>query len=1042
LNLHPLIPLLSCELTAQVHISFMAIFATDTLAGEGSTVEMESSLESFLRSTFSEALWFAAGFLLFHLSMRLGFLPSFAGIMNLGSHRKATLKADAKPIRSLACKAICADSAAGKNHAVLKTWQSEKMSKAALPLEAIQAVALALAEVSPETLASELASYLRRHPTLARPKQLHAIVESLIQFGTPKLAEELLLQHPNSADSGLHGELLVGGFASQGNHQKVNELLSSASDNETKHVMYSAAVRGFLKAGSINSAAKLISKMNQLGFKLSPSMLMSFIQSSLNSQDIPLTDALLVLPELSSEIAAVALADCQVRDDISTASMIEQRLRDQHTALTYVIYEPLLKLNAKADENKALSLFKEIREKGLYLSEGLCGLVLSRCGDTKHLQLAEVVQNYLREKKMTSLATYKTLMKVYASCNLFDRACNLLEHVLEDGIEPDHVMYGCLVKFAVKCGREDLSDRLFMKAQGGDVQNYMWLIRSAGRKGDVPRALELLKGLRSKKADQVDAGVYNCVLDVCLSCHAIKEAEEVLQDMRKRKLLTLVTYNTLMKHYCLEGNFRKARSLLFEMRREGLSPDTASFNCLISAAVSADDVVQAWDIFDEMERHCLKADHFTISILMKIVRRSHNVRDASRALAVLDRSGVNICEDDVLLNTVLDACIHSKDFQRLAQVVAEFERAALKPTVQNYGLVIKAYSSLRQTEKCWKVWDEMTVARGLVPSDVALSCMLDALINAGDIEEALKLFKAWRTHVPLNTVIFSTIIKGFASQGDAARAMEMYREVKSADLKMNIVAFSTLIDAQAKAGNTELAESLLLEMEKEGVQPNTITYSSIVKGHCLRGDMDSALKSFETMLSKGLKADTVIYNTLLDGSVRSSRFELCDQLLRDMTGYGVKPSNFTLSIVIKMWGKRRRLQAAFDAVRIHMKECHHRLDASICNAILSACFHNNKPQRALEAMAEMKTWSNCDGPDGTTYNSLVGGLLRAGWLKEACAVAIEVTEVLKKSSLAPEVLKQLHKALSQQKLLADLWPPLESALRAARQHIPDGLSSR
>merc|ERR1719222_1840867 len=101
---------------------------------------------------------------------------------------------------------------------------------------------------------------------------------------------------------------------------------------------------------------------------------------------------------------------------------------------------------------------------------------------------------------MMSLAVYKTLMKVYACCGLFDKACDLYQQVLADGIQPDHVMYGCLVKFAVKCGRTDLSKELFEKSEGGDIQNYMWLIRAAGREGNVKRALELLRGLEGKMA--------------------------------------------------------------------------------------------------------------------------------------------------------------------------------------------------------------------------------------------------------------------------------------------------------------------------------------------------------------------------------------------------------------------------------------------------------------------------------------------------------------------------------------------------------------
>ena len=34
----------------------------------------------------------------------------------------------------------------------------------------------------------------------------------------------------------------------------------------------------------------------------------------------------------------------------------------------------------------------------------------------------------------------------------------------------------------------------------------------------------------------------------------------------------------------------------------------------------------------------------------------------------------------------------------------------------------------------------------------------------------------------------------------------------------------------------------------------------------------------------------------------------------------------------------------------------------VCAGLISACFHNGAPKRALEALAEMKSWPNCDGP--------------------------------------------------------------------------------
>merc|ERR1719282_2234129 len=95
-----------------------------------------------------------------------------------------------------------------------------------------------------------------------------------------------------------------------------------------------------------------------------------------------------------------------------------------------------------------------------------------------------------------TIAVYSALMKVYAYCGMYDRACNLYDQIRADGLEPDAMMYGCLMKFAVECGRTDLSRELSEKAPSLDIQNYMSLIRAAGRDRDIKRAFDVLNKLK------------------------------------------------------------------------------------------------------------------------------------------------------------------------------------------------------------------------------------------------------------------------------------------------------------------------------------------------------------------------------------------------------------------------------------------------------------------------------------------------------------------------------------------------------------------
>merc|ERR1719472_145486 len=105
--------------------------------------------------------------------------------------------------------------------------------------------------------------------------------------------------------------------------------------------------------------------------------------------------------------------------------------------------------------------------------------------------------------------------------------------------------------------------------------------------------------------------------------------------------------------------------------------------------------------------------------------------------------------------------------------------------------------------------------------------------------------------------------------------------------------------------------ALLEEMKTARVEPDVITYSTLVKGYCFAGDVDRAFKVLAEMKADGkFSPDEILYNSLLDGCAKQGRVEEALQLLDDMRTNGCVPSNYTLSILVKLLGRTRRLDGA------------------------------------------------------------------------------------------------------------------------------------
>ena len=123
-------------------------------------------------------------------------------------------------------------------------------------------------------------------------------------------------------------------------------------------------------------------------------------------------------------------------------------------------------------------------------------------------------------------------------------------------------------------------------------------------------------------------------------------------------------------------------------------------------------------------------------------------------------------------------------------------------------------------------------------------------------------------------------------------------EVPAAYFSMEAELLQVQLDAQS--GTVDQCAEMLGSMREEfGIEPDRTTSSTNGKDFCMMGHIDQAVAVMESARRTGFAADVIIYNTILDGCSTRDNFEMCDRLYRQMIEDGVKPTNFTLTVMIK-----------------------------------------------------------------------------------------------------------------------------------------------
>merc|ERR1719316_1259561 len=620
---------------------------------------------------------------------------------------------------------------------------------------------------------------------------------------------------------------------------------------------------------------------------------------------------------------------------------IDETVTESSLHLSYPAFDCIVKGFAQSASLKAIEYFEKMVEQGYHLSEGSCVGMITHCADSKFLKLAEHIVRFRRERKEMTLSIYSALMKVYAASKLYNKCCDLYPEVLEDGIEPDAVMIGCLMNFAARAGRSDLSNELFASSKHpAEVQNYMSQIRACRQTGDVKRAMKMLRELRAKGLG--DKAAFNSVLDVCVCSGQMAEALALFNEQQKELMeCDVIAYNTLIKGYCNQRQVGKATEMFYRLQKDGFDANDVSYNSILNAHIRDRDFDAAWAWFEKMKADGFEEDSYTVSTFVKAVKNCNNDTYVNRVLGMLDNTKVDITSDEVLLNVVLDAFVRLKDMKRLTSVVKKVKTMAMVPPVATINTLMKAFNSLKQIDEVMELWRVMTEVREFEPNDISIGCVTDALVSNERVEEAAEFLNSVKRKYPLNTVIYSTLIKGFAITRNAAAAWEAFMNMKAESIVPNLVTMNTLIDAHARAGKMDKCAEILGSMKEEfGIEPDRITYSTIVKGFCMMGHIDQAVAVMESARRTGFAADVIIYNTILDGCSTRDHFEMCDRLYNQMIEDGVKPTNFTLTVMFKRFGREGELDKAFEAAENVPYQFGFRPNQQAYTCLISACVMN------------------------------------------------------------------------------------------------------
>jgi len=694
---------------------------------------------------------------------------------------------------------------------------------------------------------------------------------------------------------------------------------------------------------------------------------------------------------LTEEVLHSLLTECARQRDTALTQRVERLAREHGIKFSDQTYGLLVK-GLSSDPALVSMLFDQALAQRVEMTPEFALAMISHCCQTANVVMADRLYGHLKEKK---LSVVSALVRFYAEQGEHEKACTIYEKDLASASEEssrsplvDPRLERMVMDCAVRCGRSELAKALF-GVSPSDLAKFITMIRKCATEKNLEGARAVFEAAKSSGAE-LNNFVYNALLDACVECQDLKAAEDFMVETRRAGMVDVVSFNTLIKAYLQLGHFVKGRALIDEMKKEGFQPNKVTFNELINATIAkgkAPGFPEIWDIVSEMQAADVTPNRVTCSILLKCLNAKSDMQNITRTMELIDKMDEPM--DEVLLSSIVEACVRIGKPELLSTKLRMLKESfGVVNGSHTFGSLMKAYGHAQDIDGVWRCWREM-LSRHIKPTSITAGCMVEAIVNNGDTEGAYEIIHQMRDddqcREALNSVPYCSVLKGFARDKKLERVWAVYEEMLERKVEVSIVAFNTIFDACARSGRMDQVPKVKQDMAKAGIRPNLITYSTMLKGYCRLGDMQTGFDLIRRMKKEdALTPDEIMYNTLLDCCVKGNLVDEGLRLVEEMQREGVKPSNYTLSFLVRMLSRSRNLDGAFAIVDELTQKYHFRPNVHVYTNLILACFSKRDSVRALHTLERMAR--ERVQPDARLYQILIDNCLRGARPEEAAGL--------------------------------------------------------
>ncbi|XP_015168109.1 pentatricopeptide repeat-containing protein DOT4, chloroplastic-like [Solanum tuberosum] len=374
------------------------------------------------------------------------------------------------------------------------------------------------------------------------------------------------------------------------------------------------------------------------------------------------------------------------------------------------------------------------------------------------------------------------------------------------------------------------------------------------------------------------------VVTALVGVYAIWDMDTAWQLFNHTKEKDVILWSAMASACVKSGEYVEAIELFREMQLCGVEPNYVSIVGIVPACAN----LGALSIGKEIHAYSIKVSSIShVNIQNSLVDMYAKCGSLKASITVF--RGIEK-KDLVSWRSMIHGCVENGCFNEALSLFSEMRYCCFEPDEGVIREVIGALSQLDEI-KIGQCFHSFALKQGFLGCVSVVTALLHIYGGFGDIESARSLFDPLKSK---DLIAWSTMIAAYAQSECPSNALDIYRQMQSANEKPNEIIYVSLIQACSSIAAEVIGEGVHAQVIKLGNTSNAFLISSLIDMYCRFGRISQG----QAIFSECPNVDLICWSSMINGYGINGHGNEALQCFSDMLNSGIKPNDVVFVSVL------------------------------------------------------------------------------------------------------------------------------------------------